>query len=375
MGLVISEHLARTVQAKLILVARTGLPEREEWDGWLATHSEDDETSQRILKVRNIEGLGAEVVVAGADVARLEEMRQVVEHAIERFGTINGVVHAAGVAGGGIIQLKTSEAASRVLEPKVRGALVLDELLEGVKLDFFVSCSSLASILGEAGQVDYCAANAFLDAFAHARNGRHPASTLTINWPTWQQVGMAVKTAQTMVPTGLRANREESLKRGIAPEEGVEAFGRALSSALPQLAISPYDLRGLIAYNMSSGSTSFLQQAQTSGQSQPAHPRPTMERDYVAPGTDAERSIADHWQQLLGIDQVGVHDDFFELGGHSLLATQLISRLRDAFEVDMPLSTIFENPTVAELAVAIEKARESDAGVQVEVSALAHTAQ
>jgi amino acid adenylation domain-containing protein len=76
--------------------------------------------------------------------------------------------------------------------------------------------------------------------------------------------------------------------------------------------------------------------------------------DYVAPRTNVEEELARIWRQVLGRQQVGVHDNFFELGGHSLLATQLTSRIRDAFQVELPVRQLFEAPTVASLAKHIE---------------------
>ena len=84
--------------------------------------------------------------------------------------------------------------------------------------------------------------------------------------------------------------------------------------------------------------------------------RPTLEREYAPPNTATERRLSEICAQLLHIDRVGIHDNFFELGGHSLLATQLISRMRDAFEAELPLRTLFEHPTVAELAIQVDTA-------------------
>jgi acyl-CoA synthetase (AMP-forming)/AMP-acid ligase II/acyl carrier protein len=77
---------------------------------------------------------------------------------------------------------------------------------------------------------------------------------------------------------------------------------------------------------------------------------------YVAPRSPVEKELADIWQQVLGLERVGIHDNFFDLGGHSLLATQILSRLRQTYPVDLPLRRLFETPTVAGLAAIIEEA-------------------
>ena len=88
--------------------------------------------------------------------------------------------------------------------------------------------------------------------------------------------------------------------------------------------------------------------------SAPEHPRPDIRNHYVAPGSDLERAVAEIWQESLGINQIGIHDDFFSLGGDSLLATHLLSQVGDLFEVDLPLHKFFAAPTVAELATLID---------------------
>ena len=89
-----------------------------------------------------------------------------------------------------------------------------------------------------------------------------------------------------------------------------------------------------------------------------------MPTPYAAPRNEQEQEIAEIWQNLLGIEQVGIHDNFFELGGHSLLATQVISRLRDAFQVELQLQQFFEVQTIAGLSESIEKAQNSGSKLQ-----------
>ena len=88
----------------------------------------------------------------------------------------------------------------------------------------------------------------------------------------------------------------------------------------------------------------------------PDQSRPDLERVYAAPGTTTEGALAEIWSEVLGMDQVGIHDNFFELGGHSLLATQVLTRVREAFQVELSLRRFFEAPTIAELAAAVEEA-------------------
>jgi phthiocerol/phenolphthiocerol synthesis type-I polyketide synthase E len=214
-GLTLAERLARDVRARLALISRTGLPAREEWSAWLREWGEGDATSRKIRRLEAIERMGGEVLVLSADAADEAQMRTAVRQARERFGRIHGAIHAAGVPGGGLIQLKTPAAVEAVLAPKVRGARILAALLEEEEpLDFLVLLSSAISLTGGVGQVDYCAANAFLDAFSQERNARGHF-TLAINWDVWRDLGMAV--AAAAAPARRAGARPEQIGAGAAP--------------------------------------------------------------------------------------------------------------------------------------------------------------
>ncbi len=194
-GLTHAEYLAKNFQAKLILVNRSALPPRDQWNHWLNQHAPQDATSRKIRKVLALEASGAEVMVCAADVSHRSQLGSVIEQAVGHFGTIYGVIHAAGVLEDGLIQTKTLDAVERVFSPKIRGALLLDDLLSEIDLDFFVVFSSTSTVIGAAGQIDYIAANAFLNAFARSKSQQSSTFTASINWGLWQEVGMAVAAA------------------------------------------------------------------------------------------------------------------------------------------------------------------------------------
>ncbi len=88
-----------------------------------------------------------------------------------------------------------------------------------------------------------------------------------------------------------------------------------------------------------------------------AHKRPDTGMPYLPPRNGIERQLADIWQELLGIEPIGIHDDFFDLGGDSLLGTQIISRVRDRFDLDLPVKSLFSEPTIAGLSKLMEELR------------------
>ncbi|WP_413173257.1 beta-ketoacyl synthase N-terminal-like domain-containing protein [Anabaena azotica] len=343
-GLAIAEYLAKTVQAKLILVGLSPFPQPNEWTQWLSTHHAQDVISQKIQKLQNLQAFGAEIMVASADVADYEQMSAVIKKANWQFGQINGVIHAAAVLGGGMIQLKTKEIAAEALAPKVQGTRVINQMFQHINLDFFILCSSLSSFIGTSGMVDYTAENAFLDAFAHYQSAQSSNLITSINWDRWNNLGMAITVEQRHKNiTG------EELTAGMNQEEGIEAFNLILSSNnFSQIVISTQDLHSQLQPKKSN--KSIEEKLAQLNQARATHPRPNLDNAYLAPRNELEITLADIWQQLLGIDHVGIHDNFFELGGDSLFATQLVSQLSKNFQIELPYKQFFNSPTIAQLA-------------------------
>ncbi len=349
-GLTFAEHLAKSWRARLVLVGRTSLPEPAERDAWLAEHDEDDRTSVRIRAVRALEAAGAEVLVAAADVADPEAIADVVRRAVARFGALHGVIHAAGVPGGGTIRRKTREVAEEVLAPKVRGTLALEAALEEAPeggLDFLFLCSSNLAIIGPFGQVDYAAANAFLEAYAHAAPPRDRRYTVAVDWGAWAETGMAVDTERRAAEKG---GKSISAAGGITGAQGVEVLERVLGAGRhPQLAVSPRDLRVTLERIRGANLAEIAELAAERGETGTSHDRPALDTEYVAPRDEVEEALAALWRRTLSLDQVGVRDGFFDLGGDSIVAISLIANMaKEGF--DCSPDELFEHQTIAELA-------------------------
>jgi NAD(P)-dependent dehydrogenase (short-subunit alcohol dehydrogenase family)/acyl carrier protein len=189
-GLAVAEDLARRVRARLVLFGRTGLPPRGEWDELLRRGGGADRLGQAITAVRRIEDAGGEVLVAAADVTDEAALATVRATALDRFGRIDGVVHAAGVAGGGMAEVRDRAAVERVLAPKLAGTLALARVFGGDDLDFVALFSSVTAVAAAVGQLDSCAAHAFLDAVARSGHGFR-SRVLSVDWGGWLDVGMA----------------------------------------------------------------------------------------------------------------------------------------------------------------------------------------
>ena len=357
-GLTLAEGLARCSQAKLVLLARSPLPDRSSWKAYLAEHDKDDAVSQKIQAIGRMEAAGSQVLVRAADVCDLAAMRALVAEISAEHGPLQAVIHSAGAPGRGLLALKTREVAAGVLDSKLKGTQVLEEALAGVELDYFVLCSSLATQIQAPGQVDYFAANAYLDAEAAAQpvaGDRRARPTLSIGWEAWRQVGMAVREE---VSGALREGREEALSLGLEPEEGFEVFRRALASGQRQLLISTQNLPARMAAadatsaQLTEGEGSSA--ASADAESSNAYPRPDLATAFVEPAGANQLVVARLWRDLLGLERVGAEDGFFELGGNSLTLMQVSAGLRNQLDVILSMRELFDIPTLAEVAARVD---------------------
>jgi acyl transferase domain-containing protein/thioesterase domain-containing protein len=187
-ALELAAYLASTVKARLALVGRRPLPPRADWPALAANSLENSPDAQVIRKLLALEREGAQVLPLVADTSDRNAMGRAVDECRAHFGRIHGAFHTAGVLDDAPIAAKSAESIRRVLDPKAGGAQVLHELLPPGELDFFAVFSSTSVYVGPAGQVDYVAANAFLDSLAASR-----PDGLSIHWGVWGDKGMAVR--------------------------------------------------------------------------------------------------------------------------------------------------------------------------------------
>ena len=368
LGLSIAQHLAQHYQPTLILLGRSPLPAPDTWDTWLTSHDPDDPVAKKIKTIQELEANGATVHVAKADVGNLPELDTAITETVQQVGAIHGVIHSAGVLGGGLIPLLTQEDTETVMAPKVQGTLNLDHVLDNVlgdqSPDFVVLCSSLTAVVGAVGQTGYCAANAFLDTYATARNQDTSTHYLTVNWDSVQQIGMAVdglsQLKQRLIDKGagrgasddLLKQIELDLSQGILPQETGEVLERLLVQSEPWALVS----------------TRLLHQRLTelTAHHSLTHPGVAQPLDLAyAPGEpipedQVEAVVMNIFQTLLGVEDLGVNDNFFELGGDSLIGTQLLFHLRQTFGIDIPIATVFDTPTIGQLVTVIKEKQQSE---------------
>jgi NADPH:quinone reductase-like Zn-dependent oxidoreductase/acyl carrier protein len=298
---------------------------------------------------------GARVQVRQADVAHAEEVQALLD-SLGAQPPLRGVIHAAGVLDDGVLLQQTWERFARVLAPKACGAWHLHRATEGMGLDFFVLFSSVASVLGSAGQGNYAAANAYLDGLAWYRRGRGlPA--LSINWGPWGEVGMAAQLAERE-----QSRRADGGVALIPPALGVQALGYALAVGTPQCTVLPIDWPGFLG-RFPVGAEPPLFRRMASEATRAVAP-PTREaagavRRRLAEAPASERAalllayVREQVARVLGLDPSHPSSDqagLTEMGMDSLMAVELRNRLQSGLTCSLPSTLMFEHPTIKGLA-------------------------
>ncbi|WP_266159987.1 non-ribosomal peptide synthetase/type I polyketide synthase [Dyella silvatica] len=314
LGMHFAQHLARHAQARLVLLGRHA-------------PAADDPRLQMLRQ------LGAEVLVLSGDIAAAGVAQSAVRAAIEHFGALHSVIHAAGIAGAAaqrpLLDTGLHESES-IWAAKREGVRQLADALHGVSLDHVLLCSSISSVLGGLGFAAYAAGNRWLEVFADAQSRRG-----TTPWLALAYDGLHLDDSP---PQGLALDAQASI------ELAEQALSAGLSGRVLALA---GDLHSrLQRWSHAPGNPALPQTA-----TQLAELQATIHADY--PGDPLQAQVAQSLAATLGLARIGPDDDFFALGGDSLVATRLIAQLRAATGLPLSVGLVLQAPTVRLLAATL----------------------
>ena len=350
LGLLFAREIAsQTKRATVILAGRSAL-------------DQGAGAAQRQAQLEALRSLGARIEYRAVDVSREDAVSQLIAEIRTEFGGLQGIVHAAGVIRDNFILKKTGQELQEVLAPKVQGLINLDRTTRELDLDCFILFSSLAGAMGNPGQADYAAANAFMDAYAAWRNGLVASGgrrghTLSVNWPFWQEGGMR------LAPATQAAMRRHLGMEPLETGPGMEAFYQALASGKNQVVVLWGDADRLRAISLEAAipaaSEPWPSTLAGEGLSGDEHAHEKGKGDVSTPVSavtgDALRDKTAAYLTKLIASVIGVPEhriavdaSLGEYGMDSVMAMQLISQLEKPFG---PLSKtlLFEYPDIRTL--------------------------
>jgi len=354
LGLAVARWMVGQGAQRLILLGRTKLPPRSDWSAAEA----GSRLAHQVGVIRELEALGASAHLASVDVADEAQLSAFLEEfSAEGWPPIRGVVHAAGVLRDGLLSQLDQAALNTVLRPKVMGGWLLHRLLEHAPLDFFVLFSSAGSLLGQPGQANYAAANAFLDALAHHRKAQgRPA--LSVNWGAWAELGFA----QTAGGKRLAAHLALVGIRSMAPRQALEVLERMLRQDAAQVAAVPVDWRQYRQfYSVGSESPLLSQLANEEVEAQPQAAHAGEKREILLAAEPAARLqllrsyLSEQVARVLGlsVSRLDVEQPLSNLGLDSLMAVELKNRIAVDLGVNVPMVKFLQGPSVAQAATQI----------------------
>lgn len=331
----------RAKNVTLILLHRSSLPPRTEWEARAQGESREAEKIRDLLAM---EAAGAKVQLRRVDVADEADLQACLEQVESECGSINGVFHTAGVLNDGTISIRGTDSLRECFAVKAKCAAVLTRFFVQARerresLDRLVFFSSISSELSPAGQVDYAGANGWLDGFVEsAKEAGLPA--LGINWPGWREVGMAADMAH-----GNRAMGEELAQHGISPQQGTDALIRLWQAgeAVSRCVVAPFAF--------AERHEELLRNRQPTLDESPSvsEPETRTVRDPLA-------EMVALWQAELKDPGIGADDNYFDRGGDSVTAVRLLTLIRRKFGETPPMSQLLSAPTPRNLIEAMNLA-------------------
>ncbi|MFP3633770.1 SDR family NAD(P)-dependent oxidoreductase [Bacillus sp. SIMBA_033] len=317
-GLIFAEEIASRVKnAVLVLTGRAEVLDEE-----------------RSAHLRRLEASGARVLYQPVDVTDRAAVNALVRGIQEEHGTLDGIIHGAGVIADNYILNQTENERKTVMAPKVKGLINLDEAAKDMRLDFFILFSSLAGGMGNPGQAGYAAANAFMDVYAARRNrlvrdNERSGQTLSVNWPLWEEGGMRVdKETERMMyeQTGMKAMRSAS---------GIQALYAAFASGEHEVMVAEGDEKRIRKNLM------------------PETPEPSrsIHVSRKTPVHMPNKVQVELKHMISGIlkvkeDEIDAESEMRDYGFDSVSFTQFANELNKMYGLELTPAVFFEYPTV-----------------------------
>ena len=281
------------------------------------------------------------------DVTDIKSVENTIQNIISKYGKLNGIIHSAGVIKDNYAIKKSSEEFLNTLSPKVSGVVNLDTATKDIPLDFMVYFSSVSGTLGNAGQLDYAAANAFMDAFAHHRqsltqSGKRSGKTVSICWPLWKDGGMQV---------------DEAVINSLS-ENGIELLDTENAFSAFYFALDSNNSKNLVLYGSDKKLGHLLQKtsennaAEVSRQTLPANT--TAESANEISDSELLERTSEFLKKLLSeniklpVQKIDSSISMEEYGIDSVMTMQMTNQLEKTFG-SLPKTLFFEYQTIDEL--------------------------
>lgn len=305
LGLAIAGHIAQKHKVTFILVGRHTLLDLN-----------DKSTNSQISFLEKIKFQGCSVDIRCVDVANLNEVESLIEAIYTQYHHLSGIIHAAGIAPLTMNE-RSFDNVKVAIRAKVHGSAYLVKAIRSRKINYFILMSSLASILGDVNRIEYCAASSSLDYLANSNEFPGGCRVLSLNWPNWSGVGMAMKQAMTET-SNPHHHLENSALNTVNPNEGAELFYDLIQQTnYSQLVISKLSIPLLKQKLFRSKQENYSKKSENIG-------KKIVETNL----SKSHYQIAQLFCDILGVEKFSVHDGFFELGGNSLDAIDLLSQLQ-----------------------------------------------
>ena len=327
-GKTLAKKIVSDVNTTVIIIGRSLLPPEDEWDKYI---KDCGEHISQIGALRELKGYKGDVDYYSADICDGKKIEAVIGEIHNKYKRIDGVIHLAGITGEeavhSIEELNVS-IVKKQFASKTIGLWNLVDACTPYKPKFLLTISSLCAIMGGLGSAAYASANVYMDAYAQGFKGAFPVKS--INWEAWE----------SNESTGKWLTLDQY---AITDTEGESVFETVVNAAkIPQIVVSSGQLSNRIKQ------WTVRQKAEEKASNRPVakHRRSEQTNSSSPPEPEGENLIMAIWEEMLGLELIGVEDNFFELGGHSLLATKIVARLREIFQTDLTLRHLFAAPTI-----------------------------